>query len=68
MQFLLSPTHIRLLICACLADRKTRLKIENVSNDILATIDCLTSMGAEIKKQGDIYEIAPISFCHLKTS
>lgn len=43
----------RYLICAALADGESVIKNIAQSEDILATIDCLTSLGAEIGLCGD---------------
>ncbi len=47
----------RLLICAGLSEEKSIIKNIDYSEDILATIDCLNSMGAVIKKGTDYVEI-----------
>ena len=41
----------RILICASLADEKTIININNTSEDIEATIECMKSLGADIKKE-----------------
>ena len=43
----------RLLICAGLAEGKSEINNILFSEDILATLDCLEAMGAEIKRVGD---------------
>ncbi len=43
----------RLLICAGLAEGKSEIKNILFSEDILATLDCLETMGAEIQKGND---------------
>lgn len=40
----------RLLICAGLAEGKSEIKNISYSEDILATLDCLSAMGAKIQK------------------
>ena len=51
----------RALICACLAKGKSKIKINTTSADIDATVDCLRNFGAEIKKEGVIYTVTPVS-------
>ncbi len=46
----------RALICAALADKPTKLDNLFYSEDILATIDCLTALGARFEK-GTVYPI-----------
>ncbi len=55
-----SAAH-RMLICASLADKKSEIEIDNTSADIDATISALTALGAEIKKDKNIYTVTPIS-------
>ncbi len=43
----------RLLICAGLAEGESKIKNVDFSEDILATIDCLRTMGADIKTEND---------------
>lgn len=43
----------RLLICAGLSEGKSEIKNILYSEDILATLDCLKAMGAEIQTDGD---------------
>lgn len=54
-----SAAH-RLLICAALADRETFVRCEKESQDIAATIRCLTGLGAVITRQGEGYRVIPI--------
>ena len=51
-----SMTH-RLLICAGLAHGTSRIKGLAFSEDILATIDCLKALGAEVRSEGNCVEI-----------
>ena len=44
-----SDAH-RLLICAALADGPTELGLQSLSQDILATMDCLKALGADIRQ------------------
>ena len=47
-----SATH-RLLICAAMCDGVSRISGATMSEDILATIDCLRAFGARIESSGD---------------
>ncbi len=51
----------RLLICAALADRPTRLYCDRSSRDILATVRCLTALGANIRSTEDGFMVHPRS-------
>ena len=51
----------RLLICAALADRPTRIAISAMNRDIEATVDCLKAMGADIRGEGDTLSVTPIA-------
>ncbi len=50
----------RMLICASLADKKSEIEIDSTSADIEATISALTALGAQIKKENNIYTVYPI--------
>lgn len=50
----------RAFICAALADRPTKIECNSSSNDIVATVGVLRSMGADIGIDGNIYTITPI--------
>ncbi len=50
----------RYLIGAALADKETFIRCHSVSEDILATVDCLNGMGADIKRQADGFSVKPI--------
>ena len=54
-----SQAH-RLLICAALADKKTRIKCAERSDDIDATVGCLVSLGARIGHDGEGFDVAPV--------
>lgn len=55
-----SDAH-RLLLCAALAREETRLGLASVSQDILATIQCLNALGADIRQtQPGWWQITPI--------
>lgn len=55
-----SDAH-RLLICAALSDRATRIGCPAVSEDILATARCLASLGAEIQYNSGVFSVLPIT-------
>lgn len=50
----------RILICAALADRETKIEINNTSEDIEATIDCLRALGAVIEREDNRITVQPI--------
>lgn len=50
----------RLLICAALAKGESKITNVTYSEDILATIDCLTKMGAEINTDKDTVHVKGI--------
>lgn len=54
-----SAAH-RLLICAALADRPTRVVCPQSSQDIDATLRCLQGLGAQITQREDGYEVIPL--------
>ena len=54
-----SAAH-RLLICAALADKPTHVVCPQSSQDIDATIRCLTGLGADIRPQNDGYQVTPV--------
>ena len=47
----------RLLICAGLSRGTSRIRGVSFSEDILATIDCLKALGAEVRIEGDCVEV-----------
>lgn len=51
----------RLLICAAFADKKTVIRCEETNKDIEATAACLRALGVSITRNGELYEIEPIS-------
>jgi len=53
-----SQAH-RLLICAALADKKTRIECAERSDDVDATVSCLESLGARIGHDGAGFEVLP---------
>lgn len=54
-----SDAH-RTLIAASLADKETKLLLNSSSDDIEATVDCLTSAGANIYKDKNNLTVIPI--------
>lgn len=55
-----SQAH-RMLICAALANSPSELLCEKTNDDILATIDCLNAIGANITVNGEKISVKPIS-------
>ena len=55
-----SQAH-RLLICAALGTAPVELKLDGFSDDILATVHCLTALSADIQKTPDGLRVAPIT-------
>lgn len=55
-----SDAH-RAIICAVLADKKTSIYISEISEDIKATLECIKSMGAEVIKDGNRFDIFPVT-------
>ena len=53
----------RLLICAALYGNGDVLHCDGISRDILATINCLISMGAKTEKNGKSLTVTPVSKC-----
>ena len=54
-----SQAH-RVLICAAFADKTTKIQCKQTNDDIEATADCLRSLGAQINRTADGYEVLPI--------
>ena len=54
-----SAAH-RLLITAAFADRPTRIRCEQINEDIAATADCLSALGATITRDAPYYTVTPI--------
>ncbi|MBQ8784297.1 MAG: 3-phosphoshikimate 1-carboxyvinyltransferase [Clostridia bacterium] len=54
-----SDVH-RALICAALADKKSRVNFSATSEDINATVSCLNSLGAKITLDGGGADVIPI--------
>ena len=55
-----SEVH-RLLICAALSDKITRIHCDGLNDDIEATVQCLNSLGAEITFSDGIFTVKPIN-------
>ena len=55
-----SAAH-RLLICAALAERETRIYCPALSKDIEATARCLEAMGADIRYSDGRFTVRPIA-------
>ncbi len=54
-----SDAH-RLIICAALADKPTRLHLPSSSRDIDATCACMRALGASIAREGEYLTISPL--------
>lgn len=50
----------RILICAAFSDRKTTLICPETNQDIVATVDCLRALGAEIQRTEEGFIVEPI--------
>lgn len=55
-----SAAH-RLLIAAAFADRQTRIRCEQTNEDIEATADCLSALGATVVREAPYYTVTPIA-------
>ncbi len=57
-----SKSHAhRLMVCAALADRPTRIEIPSICDDLAATISCISGLGGEIEHcYGQAEIISPI--------
>lgn len=54
-----SEVH-RLLICAALSDKVTKVHCDGLNDDIEATVNCLNSLGAEISFADGIFTVKPV--------
>lgn len=54
-----SQAH-RLLVCAALGDRETKIQCNSISADIAATVRCLQTLGAEISYEKGYLTVSPI--------
>lgn len=60
MQAIASKSHAhRLLICAAFADSQTSIICQQTNQDIEATVDCLRSLGACIKRTDNGFLVTP---------
>ena len=56
-----SKSHAhRLLICAALSDKPSRIRCDRTNDDIDATVRCLTALGAKITRENGIFTVHPI--------
>lgn len=58
----------RLLICAALAEGVSVIKGITPCEDVLATVDCLSALGAKIDKSGDTYTVWGCDMKHTSPS
>lgn len=49
----------RLLICAAFADGETKIRCDEINEDIVATVRCLSALGATIVRKGKEYFVTP---------
>jgi len=57
-----SKSHAhRVLIAAALADRNTEIACCDINEDILATVRCLTALGAAISYMDGVFTVAPLA-------
>lgn len=54
-----SDAH-RAILCAALAEDKTKIHISHTSKDIEATLHCIKKMGADYTEKDHVYEMVPI--------
>lgn len=50
----------RLLICAAFADKRSSIRCEQINDDIIATVECLCALGAQITRRGNVYDVTPV--------
>ena len=56
-----SKSHAhRLLLCAALSRAESRIRCGTLSRDLLATVNCLRALGAEIREEGDALRVTPL--------
>ena len=56
-----SKSHVhRLLICASLADGPSVIRCPLTSDDMDATVRCMTALGAKIERVGEEFRVVPI--------
>lgn len=49
----------RILLASALANDVTKIKIQSLSNDIIAAIDCIKALGAEVELSSGIIKVIP---------
>ena len=54
-----SQAH-RMLLCAALADRPTRIACAELSEDIEATVRCLNALSAQVCYAADAFTVHPL--------
>ena len=52
-----SDAH-RALICSALCNGQTKIKVKALNYDIIATATCLSSLGANVTREGDTYSVS----------
>ena len=56
-----SKSHAhRLLLCAALSREESRIRCGTLSRDLLATVNCLRALGAEIREEGGALRVTPL--------
>ncbi len=50
----------RMLICAAFADKCSSIRCEQINDDIIATVECLCALGAQITRRDNIYYVTPV--------
>lgn len=56
----------RALICAALSNSPSKIKCDNLSDDIKATVNCLNGIGAEIIYSNKVFTVKPIDVSKAK--
>lgn len=51
----------RLLIGAAFCDKKTEIYCKTINRDIIATVDCLKSIGAKIEYENGVFSVTPVN-------
>ena len=60
-----SKSHAhRLLICAALSDKPSRIRCDRTNDDIDATVRCLNALGAKITRKG-VWACVITGFCSI---
>lgn len=50
----------RLLICASFTNKPSTIRCEQINDDIIATVKCLSALGAKITRNDVFYKVTPI--------